>query len=138
MVKRLSGGSACFDFLVQLQVPGKNMPVEDTTVEWSEKDSPFLPVARLDIPSQQFEANNDACENLAFNPWHSLPDHRPIGVMNRIRKAVYLEVSRYRRQSNGVPSCEPKDWTTTDPASCESASTPVATQATAAGPSSPH
>jgi catalase len=122
MVKRLSNGSACFDFLVQLQVPGKNMPVEDTTVEWSEKDSPFLPVARLDIPSQQFEANNDVCEGLAFNPWHSLPEHKPIGVMNRIRKAVYLEVSRYRRQTNGVALCEPKDWANPDPASCESAS----------------
>jgi hypothetical protein len=119
MVKRLANGSACFDFMVQPQVLGKDMPVEDTTVEWSEKDSPFLPVARLEIPSQQFEANNDLCEGLAFNPWHSLPEHRPIGVMNRIRKAVYLEVSRYRRETNGVALCEPKDWNSVDPASCE-------------------
>ena len=114
MVKRLAAGNACFDFLVQLQVPGKNMPVEDTTVEWSTDDSPFIPVARLDIASQQFEGNNDLCEGLSFNPWHSLPEHRPIGVMNRIRKAVYLEVSRYRRQANGVPLCEPKDWDSPD------------------------
>jgi catalase len=124
MVKRLASGTACFDFMVQLQVPGKDMPVEDTTVEWSEDDSPFLPVARLEIPSQQFEANNDLCEGLAFNPWHSLPEHRPVGVMNRIRKAVYLEVSRYRRQTNGVPLCEPKDWDSVDPASCESSPNP--------------
>jgi catalase len=137
MVKRLSAGSACFDFMVQLQVPGKDMPVEDTTVEWSEEDSPFIPVARLDILSQQFETNNDLCEGLAFNPWHSLPEHRPIGVMNRIRKAVYLEVSRYRRQTNGVPLCEPKDWGSVDPASCESAPAsvePVKTQATVVKP----
>ena len=101
------------------------MPVEDTTVEWSEKDSPFVPVARLDIPPQQFEANNSVCEGLSFSPWHSLPEHRPIGVMNRIRKAVYLEVSRYRRQMNGVPLCEPKDWDSVDPCSCE----PVAASA---------
>lgn len=120
MVKRLAGGTACFEFMVQLQVPGKKMPVEDTTVEWSERDSPFLPVARLEIPSQQFEANNDLGENLSFNPWHSLPEHRPIGVMNRIRKAVYLEISRYRRQMNGVPLCEPKDWDNSiDLDSCE-------------------
>jgi catalase len=121
MVKRLATGSACFDFMVQLQVPGKNMPVEDTTVEWSTGDSPFIPVARLDIPSQQFEGNNDLGEGLSFNPWHSLPEHRPIGVMNRIRKAVYLEVSRYRRQMNGIPLCEPKDWDSVDQASCEPA-----------------
>jgi catalase len=133
MMKRLTAGSACFDFLVQLQVPEKNMPVEDTTVEWSEKDSPFLPVARLDISSQQFEVNNDLCEGLAFNPWHALPEHTPIGVMNRIRKGVYLEVSRYRRQTNAVALCEPKDWTSVDAASCESAPAavdPVKTQAT--------
>jgi hypothetical protein len=106
---------------VQPQVPGKNMPVEDTTVEWSTDDSTFIPVARLDIPAQQFEANNDLCEGLSFNPWHSLPEHRPIGVMNRIRKAVYLEVSRYRRQMNGVPLCEPANWGGFDLASCESA-----------------
>jgi catalase len=120
MVKRLNAGGACFDFMVQLQIQGKNMPVEDTTVEWSTDDSPFIPVARLDIPSQQFEINNDLGEGLSFNPWHSLPEHRPIGVMNRIRKAVYLEVSRYRREMNGVPLCEPKDWDGVDAASCES------------------
>ncbi|MFZ1918421.1 MAG: catalase family protein [Terriglobales bacterium] len=128
MVKRLSAGGACFDFMVQRQIPGKNMPVEDTTVEWSEDDSPFVPVARLDIPSQQFEQNNNFCEDLSFTPWHSLPEHRPIGVMNRIRKAVYLEVSRYRRQMNGAQLCEPADpakttppnnWYELDKASCE-------------------
>jgi catalase len=135
MVKRLAVGGACFDFMVQLQVPGKNMPVEDTTVEWSEKDSPFIPVARLDIPAQHFEQNNDLCEGLSFNPWHSKPEHRPIGVMNRIRKAVYLNVSRYRRQMNGVPLCEPLDWTSTDPCSCEgvpACKKPVKTEQTAA------
>jgi hypothetical protein len=119
MSKRLAGAGACFDFMVQPQVAGKNMPVEDTTVEWSESDSPFVRVARLDIPAQQFDQNNDVCENLSFNPWHSLPEHRPIGVMNRIRKSVYLEIARYRREKNGATLCEPKDWDVDDPASCE-------------------
>ena len=44
--EELAAGGACFDLLVQLQVPGRNMPVEDASVLWSEKDSPFLPVAR--------------------------------------------------------------------------------------------
>jgi hypothetical protein len=126
MQKRLASGTACFDFMVQLQVPGKNMPVEDTTVEWSENDSPFIPVARIEILKQQFEANNQLGENVSFNPWHSLPEHKPIGVMNRIRKAVYLGVSRYRRDMNGVALCEPLDWDhPIDPASCEVAPTPA-------------
>ena len=37
--------SACFDFMVQVQRPDKNMPVEDPTVEWKESDSPFIVVA---------------------------------------------------------------------------------------------
>jgi catalase len=131
MKQRLSGGSACFDFMVQFQVPGKNMPVEDTTVKWSESDSPFIPVARIEIPAQQFEANTELGENLSFNPWHSLPDHRPIGVMNRIRKAVYLGISRYRRDMNGVPLCEPSDWDKIDEASCETRPEPVKTAETA-------
>ena len=119
MVKRLAGTEKlCFLFMVQPQVAGKDMPVEDTTVEWSEKDSPFVPVARLEIAPQQFEQNNDVCENLSFNPWHSLPEHRPIGVMNRIRKAVYLEVSRYRREMNRAPLCEPSGFDDKNPV-CE-------------------
>lgn len=120
MVQRLKNGDACFEFLVQRQVPGKNMPVEDTTVEWSEDDSPFVPVARIDIKKQTFIENQEACENLSFNPWHSLPEHKPVGAMNRIRKPLYQEVSRYRRSMNGEQAlCEPKDWNVDDPASCE-------------------
>lgn len=120
MVERLKNGTACFEFMVQRQVPGKNMPVENTTVEWSEGDSQFVPVARIEIPKQSFVENQAVCENLSFNPWHSLPEHRPVGVMNRARKSLYLEVSRYRRTMNGQsPLCEPKSFKEEDPASCE-------------------
>jgi catalase len=120
MVQRLKNGDTCFEFLVQRQVPGKNMPVEDTTVEWSEDDSPFVPVAHVDIKKQSFIENQDLCENLSFNPWHSLPEHKPVGVMNRIRKPLYQEVARYRRSMNGEQKlCEPSDWNVNDSASCE-------------------
>jgi hypothetical protein len=106
--------------MVQRQVLGKNMPVEDNTVEWSEDDSPFIPVARIEIPKQTFVQNQAVCENLSFNPWHSLPEHKPVGVMNRVRKPLYLEVSRYRRTMNGQsPLCEPKNFKEEDQASCE-------------------
>lgn len=120
MVAHLNERDACFDFMVQLQVPGKKMPVEDTTVEWSESDSPFVPVARIEIKkNQKFVENQETCENLSFNPWHSLPEHKPVGVMNRVRKPLYLEVARYRRSMNGAQLCEPKDWGVPDENSCE-------------------
>ena len=102
MAQDVAEAPACFDFMVQLQVPGKYMPVEDATVEWSEDDSPFVRVARIEIPPQEFDtdAQNNYCESLAFNPWHSLPAHRPLGATNRARKAVYVEISRYRRAKN--------------------------------------
>ncbi len=102
MGEQLAAGPACFDFMVQPQVPGKPMPVEDATIVWSERDSPFVPVAqiRIDDPDFDTEARNEFCEDLSFNPWHSLPEHRPIGVFNRVRKALYEEVAKYRRVAN--------------------------------------
>ena len=58
--EELGAGGACFDLLVQLQVPGRNMPVEDASVLWSEKESPFLPAARLTLPQQAFDSPDAA------------------------------------------------------------------------------
>ena len=102
MSEQLASGPACFDFMVQLQQPGKPMPVEDATIVWKESDAPFVTVARIEIPAQEFDTplQNEFCENLAFNPWHALPEHRPLGVFNRVRKALYAEVARYRWAAN--------------------------------------
>ena len=112
LVAALAQGEGCFDLLVQLQVAGKNMPVEDSTVLWSEKDSAFLKAARVTIPRQAFATpEQDAfCENLSFTPWHALPDHEPVGVMNRIRRAVYQEISRYRHAKNAAARAEPRGF----------------------------
>ncbi len=112
LVAELAQRDGCFDLLVQLQVAGKNMPVEDATVLWSEKDSPFLKVARVTIPRQQFStpAQDAFCENLSFTPWHALPEHEPVGVMNRVRRALYQEISRYRHAKNSAPRAEPRGF----------------------------
>jgi catalase len=108
----LGQGEGCFDLLVQLQVAGKNMPVEDATVLWSEKDSPFLKVARVTLPRQEFDTKEQQafCENLSFTPWHALPEHEPVGVMNRVRRALYQEISRYRHARNAAPRAEPRGF----------------------------
>ncbi|MBO3275497.1 catalase family protein [Pseudomonas schmalbachii] len=95
---------ACFALQIQRQDPGRYMPIEDTSVEWSEDDAPFETVALLRIPAQDFDSReqNLFCDNLSFNPWHALPEHRPIGGINRLRKAVYEAVSTYRLQRNGA------------------------------------
>ena len=109
MVNHLAEKPACFDFLVQVQNPEANQPLEDSTVVWEERDAPFQKVARIEIPPQVFstDAQNQFCEQLSFAPWQGLPDHRPLGGLNRARKAVYEAVSKRRHARNGVRRCEP-------------------------------
>ncbi|OVY91084.1 hypothetical protein [Pseudomonas aeruginosa] len=94
---------ACYAFQVQRQDPAKYMPIEDTSVEWKESDAPFATIADIIVPAQDFDSReqNLFCDNLSFNPWHALPAHRPIGGINRLRKAVYEAVSGYRLGRNG-------------------------------------
>jgi len=108
----LTRGDGCLELTVQLQIPGSNMPVEDPTVLWSERESPYLPVARITIPKQVFDTpeQDRFCEDLSFTPWHALPAHEPVGGLNRLRKAVYLELSRYRHVRNGTPRGEPRGF----------------------------
>ena len=93
---------ACFALQVQRQNPEYYMPIEDPSVEWSEAISPFETVATIKVPAQDFDSReqNLFCDNLSFNPWHALPEHRPIGGINRLRKAVYEAVSIYRLERN--------------------------------------
>jgi catalase len=93
---------ACFVLQIQRQDPSQYMPIEDTSVEWREQDAPFETVARIKLPAQDFDtpALNLQCDNQSFNPWFGLEDHRPIGGINRLRKAVYEAVSDYRHSRN--------------------------------------
>jgi hypothetical protein len=109
MAAHLRDREACFDFMVQFQADPVRMPVEDPSVEWDERDSPFVPVARIRIPPQVFDTPRQMAyaEQLSFTPWHSLPEHRPIGGVNRIRKTVYERISTLRHAANGIPRREP-------------------------------
>jgi catalase len=95
---------ACFALQIQLQDATRHMPIEDTSVQWKESDAPFQTVAHIRVPAQDFDTpeQNLMCDNLSFNPWHGIEAHRPIGGINRLRKAVYEAVSAYRLERNGV------------------------------------
>lgn len=94
---------ACFVLQIQRQDANRFMPIEDTSIEWREQDAPFETVARIKLPPQDFDtpALNLQCDNQSFNPWFGLEAHRPIGGINRLRKAVYEAVSDYRHARNG-------------------------------------
>ncbi len=108
--KQLSGeGKGCLDFYIQKQVDADAMPVENALVAWDQALSPFIKIARIDIPAQIFtsQAQKDFCENMSFNPWHSLKQHMPLGGINRARRQVMKDISDERLMHNGVTRFEP-------------------------------
>jgi hypothetical protein len=117
MIDQLQAHDVLFDFVVQLRASDA-MSVEDCRTEWHEAQAPFHKVATITIPKQVFATpERDAlAENLAFNPWHALPQHRPLGSTNRIRRVVYEAVSTLRRELNGVTTKEPMAWVDTSAA----------------------
>jgi len=105
----LRTGEAFFDFMIQFQKDPKRQPIEDALVPWDEKESPFQKVATLRLPKQEIDSPEQRAfaENLSMNIWRCLPEHRPLGGVNRVRKEVYLGISAYRHARNGVPVAEP-------------------------------
>jgi hypothetical protein len=98
MVKQLAEGDVVFDFMIQLQTDPYTMPIEDGLSVWDETASPPRKVATVTIPKQQFDSPEQlrCCENSSFNPWHCLPEHRPMGAINRVRRIVYQAISEFR------------------------------------------
>jgi hypothetical protein len=108
----LAQADACFELMVQFQSDPAAQPIERASVEWKESEAPFVPVARLRIPKQELDVPENAeraaaeaayCEKLSFTPWHALPDHRPLGHINRARKAVYQASREHRSVDEYVP-----------------------------------
>jgi hypothetical protein len=109
MVATLAREEVEFDLLLHLQTDPQRMPIENASVRWSEKLSPPVPAATLRLPRQKFDspAQLAFASNLSFNPWHCLPEHRPLGNQNRARRRLYQELSRLRQKMNDTPHREP-------------------------------
>ena len=86
-----------------------SMDVEDSMTEWKEAKAPFYKVAAIRISQQTFDTaeQNVFCENLSFSPWYALPEHKPLGVTNRLRKVIYDHISRVRHEMNSVVRQDP-------------------------------
>src|SRR5690606_37866807 len=108
LAQTLHDNEAKFDFFIQFQTDADAMQIEDPTVAWTSQN---IKVATLTIHPQVFDSNAQIAfgENLSFNPWHSLPEHRPLGGFNRVRKRVYEVMSKFRHDKNNLPDAEPKD-----------------------------
>lgn len=109
MQETLSAEDWTFDFGIQFQKDPVRMPIENASVEWSEKASPFVPIGTLRIPKQKFDFPDQLAyaRQLTFNPWHTLPEHRPLGNQNRARKQIYVKTSALRQKINAESHVEP-------------------------------
>lgn len=108
MKNTLSKEDVVLSFMIQPKT-SEDLSVEDCTHEWPESVAPFSEVARLILPKQDFDTEelNRLGETLSFNVWHAIVEHRPLGVVNRMRKIVYERISRVRNQMNSVVRREP-------------------------------
>jgi hypothetical protein len=105
----LNGGDVELDFRIQRQTDAFLMPIENAAVLWPEELSPRVSVATLRIPRQKFDspAQINFEKQLSYNPWHCIPEHRPLGNQSRARKRMYLALSTFRHRMNAIPHYEP-------------------------------
>jgi hypothetical protein len=97
-----------FDLQVQLCADLIAMPVNDATVEWPERLSPFVTVGRVHVPRQDISGpeTREKGDALAFNQWRVTSDHRPMGEIMDVRR-VYTASAKIRRALNNQPQREP-------------------------------
>ena len=109
MVAALNQGDVELDVRLQLQTDPHLMPIENAAVLWPERLSPRVSVATLRIPKQKFDspAQIAFARRLSYNPWHCIPEHRPLGNQSRARRRMYYELSKFRHDMNAVPHYEP-------------------------------
>ena len=106
LLKHLTAANAkAIEFEFQVQVRSKadlagkiETEIEDATVEWDECKHPFVTVAKITIPPQDFDTpeRRQHCERLFFTPWHSVIEHQPIGGINRLKLGVYEASAAFR------------------------------------------
>ncbi|MEM8513810.1 hypothetical protein RCH14_003146 [Massilia sp. MP_M2] len=98
-----------WELRVQLNVDVERMPIEDASVEWPQELSPFIAVARVRLaPQTSWDASLEKLEDeIAYDQWNCLVEHRPLGSVNRARRQVMATSRAFRSAFNRCPIHEP-------------------------------
>ena len=90
-IAELMEGPITFDFKIQRFVDEARTPIEDGSVKWESEPEMIaqLVIPRQDLRSTDGSAMHDEVNDMAFNPWHTSDEFRPLGSLNRSRKVVY-------------------------------------------------
>ncbi len=105
---------AVWELRVQLCTDLEKMPVEDAHTEWDEEESPYVAVAIVTAKAQEIYSDARRVfvdEKMAFNPWHALAAHRPLGNIMRARFQAYAMSTKFRHEREGREMIEPKSIT---------------------------
>lgn len=99
---RLARSDVVFELCVQRYAGARRTPVENGAADWREEDAPVIPVGTLTIPRQDLDTADARAvalrvDQLAFDPWNTTDGFRPLGNLNRARKAAYEAASAHRR-----------------------------------------
>lgn len=110
LVKTIENEEVCLSFQIQrMPKPKKSWNgstnyqskgiafVEYLTTPWSQKESPFIEVAKISIPRQTL-MDEGVCRSSVINPWITLEEHRPLGGISRLRLASYLFSAEMREK----------------------------------------
>ncbi|WP_345319012.1 hypothetical protein [Novipirellula rosea] len=102
LANRLSSGEPV-RFVFEAQIRSKAQitdiitQIENASLEWQDNPEEYPWTALADLVISSSEPLDEAvCESLVFTPWHCLKEHQPLGSINRLRKAVYLESAMIR------------------------------------------
>jgi len=104
MAATLAAQDVTMDFMAQIVTDPSQ--IDDATANVT---TDFTTVARITIPKQEFRspAQMKLAEDISFNPWHGIADHKPLGSINEARKAVYEAIAELRHKNGGVAAFEP-------------------------------
>lgn len=110
LATRIAAGPAAFLLEAQLFVDDSVTPIDRATERWDEAVSPFRTVARLEVAAQDINQDGQAAygESLAFSPWRTLRENRPIGSIADARRIAYPASATVRRSTNGQSMEEPE------------------------------
>jgi hypothetical protein len=108
VAERLSAGDVRFELCLALFRDERSTPIEDTSVRWRVAEHDLVPVAELTIPRRPAVGVADVAEpqalrSIDFNPWNTTEEFRPLGNLNRARKAAYDASAAHRRQLRWEP-----------------------------------
>lgn len=86
-----------FALFVQFQKDKVTEPIDDTTVTWK---TPFYQVATITLPKQEIDTEEimEMEEIISFCPGNAMPEHAPLGSVNMVRKKVYEQLAKERKQ----------------------------------------